>query len=76
MTRRAGSHRRITVMTEPHDDPGFRVTIKDVYQEVRALRDTLDGRLSRVEAQIAAQWVVVGIVVVALGALLARTLTV
>lgn len=63
-------------MADNHDtDPGFRVTIKDVYQEVRALRDTLDGRLSRVEAQIAAQWVVVGIVVVGLGALLARTLT-
>lgn len=75
MTWPAAWHRKLIVMAEPHDDPGFRVTIKDVYQEVRALRDTLDGRLSRVEAQIAAQWVVVGIVVVALGALLARTLT-
>jgi hypothetical protein len=62
-------------MSIEENDPGFKVTIKDVYLEVRDLRATLDSRLSRVESQIAAQWVVVGIVIVALGAVFARTLT-
>lgn len=62
-------------MTEPHDDPGFRVTIKDVYFAVEKLAEKLDGRLSSLERQVAAQWVVVGIVIVSLGAVLTRTLT-
>lgn len=65
------------------ETPGFRVTLKDVYEELQEVKTTLanrlpddvDSRLRRVENQIAAQWVVVGIVVVALGALLTRTLT-
>lgn len=76
MTRPAAWHRRITLMADTHDtDPGFRVTIKDVYNAVERLTEKVDGRLSKLEAQVAAQWVVVGIVVVGLGALLARTLT-
>jgi hypothetical protein len=64
-------------MTEHEDlDPGFRVTIKDVYMEVRALKDIIDGRLRKVEAQIAAQWVVVGIIIVAVGALAVRGITI
>jgi hypothetical protein len=64
-------------MTEHEDlEPGFRVTIKDVYMEVRALKDIIDGRLRKVEAQIAAQWVVVGIIIVAVGTLAVRGITI
>lgn len=63
-------------MSEHEDgDPGFRVTLKDVYSEVRSLRDVLDNRLRKIESQIAAQWVVVGIIIVGLGAMLARSFT-
>jgi len=60
-----------------HDEGevGFRVTIKDVYLEVRSLKDIIDGRLRKVEAQIAAQWVVVGIIIVAVGGLAVRGIT-
>lgn len=63
-------------MTE-HEEPevGFRVTIKDVYLEVRALKDIIDGRLRKVEAQVSAQWVVVGIIIVGLGGLFAQAIS-
>lgn len=63
-------------MTE-HEEPevGFRVTIKDVYLEVRALKDIIDGRLRRVEEQVAAQKVVIGIIIVGLGGLFAQAIT-
>ena len=64
-------------MTEHEEvDPGFKVTIKDVWLEVRGLKEVLDGRLRKVEAQIAAQWVVVGIIIVAVGTLAVRGITI
>lgn len=54
--------------------PGFRVTLKDVYTKLEQIESSINDRLRKVEVQIAAQWVVVGIVIVGLGALLARTL--
>lgn len=75
-------------MTEPND-AGYRVTLKDVDTKVdtfaRETRDDLQkildrlpedahARIRRLEAQMAAQWVVVGIVIVGLGSLLARSL--
>lgn len=55
----------------------------ETVRELSALRNMIsdripqgvDERLRKVEAQIAAQWVVVGIVIVALGALLAKSFT-
>lgn len=61
-------------MTTP-EEPGFKVTVKDVYNEVRDIKTLLDGRLRKVEMQIAAQWVVISIVIVGLGAMVAQTLT-
>lgn len=66
------------------EEPGFRVTLKDVYNDVQAIKrligerlpEDLGPRLRKVEIQIAAQWVVVGIVIVALGALASRALTI
>lgn len=64
----------------PSGDPGFKVTVKDVYLSVQEilerLPDDAHARLRRVEVQVAAQWVVIGIVIVGLGALLAKSLTV
>lgn len=66
-------------MDNSPQDPGFKVTVKDVYLEVQKilerLPDDAHARLRRVEAQVAAQWVVVGIVIVALGALFTRFVT-
>ncbi len=63
------------------DDPGFKVTIKDVYIAVGDLGKKVDekfdattNKLSSHAAQIAAQWVVISIVIVGLGAVLARSL--
>ena len=68
-------------MTDP-EDPGFRVTIKDVYIAVGELGDKVDKKFDSVgeklashASQIAAQWVVISIVIVGLGALLARSLS-
>lgn len=63
-------------MTADHEsDPGFKVTVKDVYTEVRDVKTMLDERLRKVESQIAAQWVVVAIIVAAIGGLLVRSIT-
>lgn len=66
-------------MDSPQQDPGFKVTVKDVYLEVQKilerLPDDAHARLRRVESQIAAQWVVIGIVIVGIGAVIARVLT-
>lgn len=64
-------------------EPAFRVTLKDVYLDVQSIKkligerlpEDIGPRLRKVENQIAAQWVVVGIIVVGLGAMLARTFT-
>ena len=56
-------------------DPGFRVTLKDVYTKLGHIEVSINERLRKVEVQIAAQWVVVGIVIVGLGTLLARTIS-
>lgn len=57
------------------EEPGFRVTLKDVYDEVKALRGDWDARIRKIEVQIGAQWVVIGIVIVALGAAFTKMLT-
>lgn len=57
------------------EQPGFIVTLRDVYDAVSDLREDQDVRLRKLEAQIAAQWVVIGIIIVGLGAVLAKTLT-
>lgn len=68
-------------MTDVNDpsDPGFKVTVKDVYNDVQKilerLPDDLHNRMRKVEVQIAAQWVVVGLVVVGLGGLITRAFT-
>lgn len=68
-------------MSDPSsaDNPGYRVTLKDVDQKVNQILERLPDdahqRLRKLESQAAAQWVVVGIIVVGLGALLARVLT-
>lgn len=69
-------------MTEPNE-PGFRVTLKDVYNDVQSIKtliaerlpEDVQSRLRKVEIQVGAQWVVVGIVVAVLGALVTRALT-
>jgi len=58
-----------------NDEPGFKVTLKDVYDEVKALRGDWDARIRKIEVQIGAQWVVIGIVIVALGAAAAKIFT-
>lgn len=69
-------------MSDDVEDPGFKVTIKDVYIAVGKLGDKVDAKFTKTEerlsshaAQIAAQWVVISIVIVALGATLVRALT-
>jgi hypothetical protein len=57
------------------NDPGFRVTLRDVWEKLDKIEGAIDDRLRKVEIQVGAQWVVVGIVVVALGAMFARVLT-
>lgn len=57
------------------DEPGFRVTLKDVYDEVKALRGDWDARIRKIEVQIGAQWVVIGIVIMGIGALFVKGLT-
>ena len=54
-------------MSEPL---GFTVSLKDVYDAVVNLREDQDVRLRKVEVQIAAQWVVIGIFIGALAAAL------
>lgn len=56
--------------------PGFRVTLKDVWDKLDKIEGAIDDRLRKVEIQVGAQWVVVGIIVVGLGALAARAFTV
>ncbi len=66
-------------MTDP-TEPGFKVTIRDVYDDVQELKqivaerlpEDVNSRLRKAEAQIAAQWVVVSIVIVGLGASLVK----
>lgn len=65
------------------EEPAFRVTLKEVFNDVQEIKrlvserlpEDLGTRLRKVEIQIAAQWVVVGIVIVALGAIASRALT-
>ena len=54
------------------DQPGFRVTLKDVYDEVKALRGDLDTRIRKIEVQIGAQWIVIGIVVAGITAMFVK----
>lgn len=65
--------------SEPADNPGYRVTLKDVDEKVNQilarLPDDAHVRLRKLEAQVAAQWVVVGIVILALGGLFSASLT-
>lgn len=61
-------------MSDPQD-PGFRVTLKDVWNKLEAIEQSIDDRLRKVEIQVGAQWVVVGIVTVGLGALITRAFT-
>ena len=77
-------------MTDSPQDSGYRVTLRDVDKKVDELAkesrkgiedilarlpDDAHVRFRRLEAAVASQWVVIGIVVVGLGALLARSLT-
>lgn len=55
------------------EEPFTKVTLGMVYTEVKGLREEVSGELSKIKAQLAAQWVVVSIVIVALGGLAART---
>lgn len=54
------------------DQPGFRVTLKDVYDEVKALRGDWDARIRKIEVQIGAQWIVIGIVVAGITAMFVK----
>lgn len=45
------------------EQPGFKITLKDVYDEVKGLRSDWDMRIRKLEVQIAAQWVIIGIVI-------------
>jgi hypothetical protein len=62
-------------MTGDPSEPGFRVTLKDVWEKLDKIEGAIDDRLRKVEIQVGAQWVVVGIVTVGLGALVARAFT-
>lgn len=55
------------------EEPFTKITLGMVYTEVKSLREDIGGELSKIKAQLAAQWVVVSIVIVALGGLAART---
>jgi len=55
------------------EEPYTKVTLGMVYTEVKSLREEIGGELSKIKAQLAAQWVVVGIVIVALGGVATRT---
>ena len=55
------------------EEPYTKVTLGMVFVEVKSLREEIGGELSKIKAQLAAQWVVVGIVIVALGGLAARS---
>lgn len=60
-------------MPEEEPEPFTKVTLGMVYSEVKSLREEIGGELAKIKAQLAAQWVVVGIVIVALGGVAART---
>lgn len=78
-------------MSDPTSEiPGYRVTIKDVDVKVDALAeanrkgiaeilarlpDDAQARLRKVEIQIGAQWVVFGLIIAAVGTLIAQALT-
>jgi hypothetical protein len=76
-------------MPEPADGPGYRVTLKDVDKKVddlatetRAgmqkildrLPDNAHVRLRKLESQMAAQWIVTSIAIVAIGGLVTKVL--
>jgi hypothetical protein len=67
-------------MTE-ENEPIVKVTLTTIYDKLLDLDKKVDPmvshseRLRKVEQQLAAQWVVVGIVVVALGGMLVRVFT-
>jgi len=63
------------VSDTPPEGPGFRVTLRDVWDKLDKIEGAIDDRLRKVEIQVGAQWVVVGIIVVGLGALAARAFT-
>lgn len=64
------------------DEPVVRVTLSTIYTEQQAMKQMLAERLpanladdvSKLKAQVAAQWVVVSIVVVAIGGTLTKVL--
>lgn len=60
-------------MPDEVEEPFTKVTLGMVYSEVKSLREEIGGELAKIKAQLAAQWVVVGIVIVALGGLATRT---
>lgn len=70
-------------MTDSTNDPGFRVTLKDVYNDVQDLKkivaerlpDDMPARVRRLEVQMGAQWVIVSIVIATVGALVSQALT-
>lgn len=53
---------------------GFTITAKDIYDEVKALRTESDLRIRKIEAQLAAQWVVISILTVGVGAAVSQVL--
>ena len=55
------------------EEPYTKVTLGMVYTEIQSLRKDIGGELSKIKAQLAAQWVVVGIIIVALGGVASRT---
>jgi hypothetical protein len=55
------------------EEPFTKVTLGMVYTEVKGLREEVSGELSKIKAQLAAQWVVVSIIIVALGGVAARS---
>jgi len=59
-------------MSEQQDGPGFTITLRTVYDEVKGLRNDLDARVRKIEIQISAQWVVIGIIAAGLGAAFGR----
>lgn len=73
----------MTMNTPESPEPGFKVTIKDVWSDVQELKRIVaerlpeDGqaRLRKLEIQVGSQWVVIGIVIVGLGAAVVKAFT-
>lgn len=59
---------------EPQKEHGVIVTLRDIYDSVGRIENKMDDELGKLKTQVAAQWVIHGILVAVLINIISRSL--